>query len=668
MPSSSDPGRRIRRRVLVAGTVAGLAVASVAGSLVTGASASPSPGTASAAAAPTAAASKADAAPLLHARTTEGADVAVPLSASPVVRRLRAETAARPAGSATGTVAAPLAVTAAAAVTPPAVTPLGTSGVVTSQSPRITFAPDGSRIAWADASRVYSAHLNGSGLVSLAPRQDADALSWSLGGVFLALRGSTDIRVVESSTGRAVSMPARTGHLRATSWLYGGVVVALRPDEGTFELVPLFDKSGRRYAPGASVTVNDAVGNPAGTKLAVWVTDTSDGTSKQSIIVVDAATLANGATVITTTGSLGRPAWDKTGTDIYAPRTEDGVTAVVRHSATTADGAPEVVVPDAGTARYVYLRPSSAGAGYGVRLAGRDAVATSVAGSRQLFTTTRGGSCDGSGAVTAVIAKAGSVEATIAAPLAYHTCGPVLLTGSKALDSRVAAELKRLLRPGRTVRLVGNTTSLSPAVATAVTRLGFKVARYAGTDVYGTAVAVALKGWKDHSSAVIASAAQPLAAVAANGLNVAVDAPLLLTAGNTMPKGTLAYITKYRVGAWAVGSQGIKAAPWATRYAGANDVAVALVVATRVFYPVSEVSLVSAADVSDAYAGSSYASLVSPVMVVTASGVPSTVRTFLDRNSASLQGVVAFASARAVPAKVLADAAKLSGGRYAEKK
>ncbi|HYY12593.1 MAG TPA: cell wall-binding repeat-containing protein, partial [Kineosporiaceae bacterium] len=453
------------------------------------------------------------------------------------------------------------------------------------------------------------------------------------------------------------------------SWLTRDVVISLLVPEGDLELVPVFGGKVRRYSPGGRANVLDATASPDESKIAVRIGD--DGgtdTVTDSIVVVDAKTLTKLTTVMsTTTGQLGRPAWSKDGATVYAPMTVDHETSILAHAADTNAGEPEVVLPHATETPFVYLRPVTTHPGYGARYGG-DAVATSVRLSQEIFRTARGSSCAQDGAaVAAVLAKAGSVEAAVGAPLAGHTCGPLLLTGSKTLDSRTAAELKRLLRRGRSVYLVGNTTSLAPAVATAVSRLGFKPVRYAGADVYATAVQVALKGFKDHKTAALASGTQPLAAVVASSTAGASDVPLLLTAGTKMPKGTLAFLDKYRTGAWVVGTQGAKAAPWAYRYAGANDVATAINVGSRYYYPPRTVTLVAPGDVANAYAATGFAALYgSPVLVVGPKALPAADRTYIDQSSASVGAALLFATKRAVTDKVLADALKLSGGQTAQ--
>ena len=645
--------------MLVAGTVAAVAVASVAGSLITGASAVPAPASPSAAGA-TAPGTTSSGAAGFRARGKDGAETTVLPATSPLVKRL---SVGSPVAAAAPGAAAVTAVPVAAAVKRPAYTVLGRTGIVTSASQSLAFAPDGSRVAWATRRQVFTAHLDGSAVVATSPKLGAGRIAWSPDGRYLSLQVPGAVRVIGAAQPVTVPVTKRGAAVTVTSWLKPGVLLAPTTTGDALELVPVFGGTVIRSVPAAGTRVLDAVASPNAARIALRIRTTT-GTPTESIRIVHGDTLMPIATVVTTPGQLGRVAWSRDSATVYVPRTEGGTTSIVKHSATTADGDPEVVVANAASAPHVYTLPVSAGAAFGQRLGG-DVVAAAIAVSKGSFPTARGRTCSTVGAaVSAVVAEAGSVEATVAAPLAAHTCGPLLLTGSASLDKRTAAELKRLLQRGRTVHLVGGTASLSASVATAVTRAGFKAVRYAGSDVYGTAVQVATKGFKNHKVAAIASATQPMAAVVGAATGGAGDVPLLLTAGTRMPAVTDAYLDRYRVSAWVVGSQGVKAAPWAYRYTGGNDAATALAVANGFYYPPRVVTLVAPNAVGDAYVAAGFAAIQgTPVLVVTPTAVPAGVRTFLDRASASLQGVLLFGSTRAVSSKVLTDARGLARGR-----
>src|SRR5438270_810652 len=72
--------------------------------------------------------------------------------------------------------------------------------------------------------------------------------------------------------------------------------------------------------------------------------------------------------------------------------------------------------------------------------------------------------------------------------------GPLLLTASEGLDSRVQTELQRVLPAGSTVYLLGGTGALSQAVQDRVQAMGYNPVRLFGSNRFETAVAVADQG------------------------------------------------------------------------------------------------------------------------------------------------------------------------------
>ena len=84
-------------------------------------------------------------------------------------------------------------------------------------------------------------------------------------------------------------------------------------------------------------------------------------------------------------------------------------------------------------------------------------------------------------------------DAVVGGPLAAQFELPLLLTNPKALDSRVAAHLKKLTE-GVTepfVYIIGSAGAVSTAVETSLVKAGYDVLRIAGPDRYATSVEVA---------------------------------------------------------------------------------------------------------------------------------------------------------------------------------
>ncbi|MEU6260809.1 cell wall-binding repeat-containing protein [Streptomyces sp. NPDC047043] len=126
------------------------------------------------------------------------------------------------------------------------------------------------------------------------------------------------------------------------------------------------------------------------------------------------------------------------------------------------------------------------------RVWGADVYGSNIAASRWTWNTTgqsEAGLMNASSAV--LVSKDSSAYALTAPALAGKKHGPVLLTSGSSLSSSVQTELKRILKPGASVYLVGGTSILSSSVASKVSSLGLTPKRLAGTSRYSTSVAVA---------------------------------------------------------------------------------------------------------------------------------------------------------------------------------
>jgi putative cell wall-binding protein len=165
------------------------------------------------------------------------------------------------------------------------------------------------------------------------------------------------------------------------------------------------------------------------------------------------------------------------------------------------------------------------------RVAGPDRIATAVAASRALFP-------EGASATGAVLARADDfADALAGAPLAARAGGPVLLTARDRLSGATAEELRRAVRPGSTVWLLGGPGALSSAVGDAVAAAGFVPRRLAGPDRYATAAAVA--GELGATEAVLVVSGQSFPdALAASAPAVAEGWPVLLATRDALPPAT----------------------------------------------------------------------------------------------------------------------------------
>jgi hypothetical protein len=185
------------------------------------------------------------------------------------------------------------------------------------------------------------------------------------------------------------------------------------------------------------------------------------------------------------------------------------------------------------------------------RIFGQDAIATSVAISQSEFPANRSASA-------VVLARSDYfADALAGGPLAHLVDGPLLITPgaglSASLDGRVAGEIGRVLSPGGTVYILGGDLALSPTIETVLHQYGYLTQRIAGSDQYGTAVAIAeaMGNPRTIFEATGLSFQDALSAVPAA---IATRGAILLTDGNVQAPETAAYLaanpgdTRYAIG------------------------------------------------------------------------------------------------------------------------
>ncbi|MFI8530772.1 cell wall-binding repeat-containing protein [Streptomyces aquilus] len=210
----------------------------------------------------------------------------------------------------------------------------------------------------------------------------------------------------------------------------------------------------------------------------------------------------------------------------------------------TADGVSEgTVFPYGGRSpAWQPLRKNGVG-----RVWGADVYGSNIAASRWTWNTVGQSEAGLKNASSAVLVSRDSQAYALTSPaLAGKKGGPVLLTSATSLSSAVQTELKRVLKPGAPVYLVGGTSILSSAVASKVTSLGFTPKRLAGTSRYSTSVAVAkaitsapthvfLATGTDYHSALAAASA-------AGALGKSGKAVVVLNEGNKLTTSVKSYL------------------------------------------------------------------------------------------------------------------------------
>ncbi|ACU72432.1 PKD domain containing protein [Catenulispora acidiphila DSM 44928] len=139
-------------------------------------------------------------------------------------------------------------------------------------------------------------------------------------------------------------------------------------------------------------------------------------------------------------------------------------------------------------------------------------------------------------------------------PLAKAKNGPLLLTdGARAsVDPTVLTEIQRVLPKGSMIYILGQTGAVSQGIQTELSKLGYRVTRYGGTDRYATSLLIAQLGMQNPSHIVVARGDQgadntgfadalsagPLAADIFGGG----DAAIVLSDNKTLTPATAAYV------------------------------------------------------------------------------------------------------------------------------
>jgi hypothetical protein len=291
-----------------------------------------------------------------------------------------------------------------------------------------------------------------------------------------------------------------------------------------------------------------------------------------------------------------------------------------------------------------------------VRLSGATRQATAVAVSTSAFPAA------GSASVVVLARADDFADALAGGPLAAAKKGPLLLTSSATLDAVTATEIQRVLPNGGTVYLLGGTAALSDAVANAVTALGDVVTRIAGTDRYGTAVAIA--GALGNPTTVFeASGTNFPDALSAVPAAVANHGAILLTNGAAPAAETTAYVAAHATTRYAIGGPAAYADPSAIGIAGADRYVTSDAVALAFFPDAAGVSVASAANFPDALAGGPVAGAAGePVLLVPPAGaLPEPITSYLATHAGEITAVQAFGGTNAVGASVLSEVRQAIG-------
>jgi YVTN family beta-propeller protein len=266
-------------------------------------------------------------------------------------------------------------------------------------------------------------------------------------------------------------------------------------------------------------------------------------------------------------------------------------------------------------------------------------------------TAISGAAYDTQGADAVVLARSDTYpDALVGAPFAASKNAPLLYTSGAALPASTAAEITRVLSPGKTVYLLGGASAIPASIATQLTGMGYVVSRISGADRYATAVAVA-DAMGDPSTVFLATAANYADALAAGPAAAHATGAILLTDGTTMPSTTTAYVAAHPGTTYAVGGPAATADPSASAISGTDRYATATLVAQQFFATPTTVGLASGTTFADALPAAAYLARVGgPLLLTDPNALPLTASTYLTSAESGVTKALVFGGASAVSA------------------
>lgn len=293
------------------------------------------------------------------------------------------------------------------------------------------------------------------------------------------------------------------------------------------------------------------------------------------------------------------------------------------------------------------------------RVFGADRESTAVAASASAFPAA------GSASAVVLARSDAFADALTGGPLAAARHAPLLLTSTGALDATTKAEIGRVLPAGGTVYLLGGTSALSDAVASAVTALGDVPMRIAGSDRYATAVAIA-DALGDPTTVFEATGLNFPDALSAVPAAISTHAAILLTDGSAQAPVTAAYLSAHPGPRYAIGGSAAWADPTATAFAGTDRYDTSAAVAYAFFPKASAASVADGDNFPDALAGGPLAGVAGqPMLLVNpVGGVAEPIAAYLFTHAGKTTAVRAFGGSAAVTDGSLSDIARVLTGTY----
>jgi hypothetical protein len=261
----------------------------------------------------------------------------------------------------------------------------------------------------------------------------------------------------------------------------------------------------------------------------------------------------------------------------------------------------------------------------------------------------------GGGVEAVVLARSDDYpDALAGGVLAAAKGGPLLFVDGSTLGSTTQTAIHSQLADDGTVYILGGTSAVPASVANQVAELGYKVVRYAGTDRYGTAVAIA-NALGDPSTVMLATGINFPDALAAGPAAAHVGGVVLLTDGTSLPATVSQYLAAHHGKVYAVGGPAVAADPSATPLSGSSRYATAIAVASSLFSTPTQAGVASGVTFPDALTGGAFEAHVGgPLLLTDPNALPSYTSDYLKNVKATIVSENTFGGTSAVSASVQA--------------